>query len=263
MPEVKSHEPGSFCWFDLATTDPVAAKRFYSELLGWSYDEMPMPEGEGTYSMAKLGGKNAAAMSQMRPEQRQQGIPPYWNLYVAVKSADETTGKATSLGAKVLMAPFDIPQAGRMAVLQDPSGAAFSIWQPGQHPGADVVQEKGAFCWAELGTRDVPACRAFYGKLFGWETREMTPGGMPYWIFSASGKDRGGMMTLGAEIPPQVPAYWGLYFAVADCDGSLKRTEAMGGKAIVPAMDLPGTGRFAILSDPQGATFGILQPAPR
>jgi predicted enzyme related to lactoylglutathione lyase len=245
------------CWFDLTTNDAAGAKRFYSELLGWSYEDFPSQDG-GTYSMARIRGRDVAAIMS-KPQSDQ--TPTHWNSYVLVKSADETVKQASSLGGKVLMEPFDVMDAGRMAVLQDPSGAVFCIWQAGKHDGTRVAQEPGSFTWAELSTRDVTACRDFYTKLFNWSVHQYEGGPMQYWMFNANDKDRGGMMKMSAEVPAQVPPSWTIYFNVADCDGSVNRAQKMGGKLVVPAMDVPGTGRFALVSDPQGSVFGVLQPA--
>src|SRR5258708_5606725 len=129
MAEFSSHEPGTFSWVELATTDQKAGVAFYRALFGWDVNDMPLGPGD-VYSMFQMRGKEVAAAYTMQADERQMGVPPHWNLYITVASADDTTKKAEGLGAKVLAAPFDVMDVGRMAVLQDPSGAVFCIWEP-------------------------------------------------------------------------------------------------------------------------------------
>src|SRR5579864_8638659 len=134
MAQIEKHEPGSFCWIELGTTDQTAAKDFYTKLFGWTVQDFPMGPTE-FYSMFSLQGSNTAAAYAIRQEQRAQGVPPHWMLYVATESADDTAKRASEAGGKVLAPPFDVFTVGRMAVLQDPTGATFSVWQPNSHKG--------------------------------------------------------------------------------------------------------------------------------
>src|SRR5437773_664297 len=138
MPEVTSHPPGTFVWPELSTTDQKSAVGFYTKLFGWQVDEQPIGPTE-TYAMFTLKGKPVGAAYSMRPEERQHDVPPHWNSYVSVESADQAVKRAQGLGAKVLAPPFDVMDAGRMAVLQDPTGAVFSVWQPNKHAGVGIV----------------------------------------------------------------------------------------------------------------------------
>jgi predicted enzyme related to lactoylglutathione lyase len=260
MPEFKQHKPGTFSWADLATTDPAAAKRFYSEVFSWKTEDLPIPQG-GTYTMARVNGKDVAAIAGMMPEQKAKGMPPYWNPYVTVANVDDTVKKATSLGAKTIMPPFDVTDAGRMAVIADPSGAAFSVWQSKRHIGAALLNEPGAICWVELESRNVDVCRTFYSKLFGWNPEMMQGGGMPYTVFKDGTEYRAGMMATTPQTPPSTPSHWTIYFQVTNCDATTKKVNSSGGKTIVPPTDIPNVGRFAWYFDPQGALFGVLQPA--
>src|SRR5262245_9257990 len=165
--EISKHAPGTFCWVELATTDQRGAKKFYSELFGWSANDMPMGP-DSFYSIMQLRGKDAAALYQLDQEQRARGVPPHWNLYIAVESADEAAKAITAAGGKTMMDPCDVFDAGRMCVAQDPTGATFAVWQPGKNIGVQVSNEANAFCWGELATRDAAAATAFYGKVFGW-----------------------------------------------------------------------------------------------
>jgi len=173
--EFSSHIPGTFCWPELATTDQKSGVAFYRALFGWGITEEPIGEGE-VYSMFQLRGKQVAAAYTMRPEERQSGAPPHWNMYVAVANVDETVKRAQSLGATVLGPPFDVMEHGRMAVLQDPTGAVFCLWQSKAHIGAKILNEPGALCWSELTTRDTKAAGSFYTSLFGWTPKHSPPG---------------------------------------------------------------------------------------
>jgi predicted enzyme related to lactoylglutathione lyase len=261
--EFSSHTAGTFSWPELATTDQKGAVTFYRELFGWELNDQPMGPGE-TYSMFQMRGKPVGAAYNMRPEERQTGAPPHWNSYVTVASADDAVKKAESLGAKVFAPPFDVMDVGRMAILQDPTGAIFQVWQAKKHIGAVIMNEPGALCWTELATRDTQAAEAFYTQLFGWTPKHSPAGSpMPYTEFSVGGTPSIGMMPMPAQVPAQVPSYWMPYFQVADADAIAAKATALGGKIMVPPMDIPGTGRFAVVNDPQGAMFAVFKPAPR
>ncbi len=174
MTEVTKHEPGSFSWAELATSDPQSAKKFYTGLFGWSIKDNPMGEGF-VYTLLQIGGKDVAALYQLMKEQAEQGVPPNWMCYVAVESADETAKKAKTLGGKMIAEPFDVMDYGRMAVIQDPEGAILSIWQPMTHTGVQRVEEPGTMCWCELSTRDAAKAGKFYSGLFGWNVKTSDP----------------------------------------------------------------------------------------
>ena len=194
----------------------------------------------------------------MRPEKRQAGAPPHWNLYVNVANVDETVKKAEGLGARVFARPFDVMDAGRMAVLQDPTGAVFQVWQAKQHTGAKILNEPGTLVWSELTTRDTKSAESFYTALFGWTAKHSPPGApMEYTEFDNQGKPGVGMMAMPKQVPAPVPSYWMPCFQVADCDASTAKAKQLGSNAMVGPQDIPGTGRFAILADPQGAMFAV------
>ncbi len=261
MTEVSRHEPGSFCWTELVTTDPRAAKGFYASLFGWTFFDGPMGPGpEDVYTRLRLSGKDVGGLYRMMKEQRDQGIPPHWLCYVAVSSADETAKKAKTLGAAVVQEPFDVMTYGRMALIQDPGGAVLAVWQAGEHRGAERVNEPGAFCWMELATRDAAAAKGFYAGLFGWGMKESTDPAMPYTEIQRAGQSIGGIYAMGPEMKG-VPPHWNVYFQVADCDATLSKAKSLGGKAVVEPMDIPKVGRFAVIQDPQGAAFSVFRPA--
>ena len=258
MAEFTSHQPGTFTWPELATTDQNAGVAFYRALFGWDLNEQSMGP-DGTYSMFLLRGKEVAAACSLRPDERLAGIPAHWNMYVTVESADEAAAKAKQLGGKVLAPAFDVMNVGRMAVLQDPSGAVFEVWEPKLHIGAKILNEPGALCWSELTTRDAKAAEAFYTKLFGWTAKNSSAdaGGMQYTEFSSKGQPGVGMLPMPAQIPAGVPSYWMPYFQVTDTDASAAKATSLGAKMMVPPQNISKTGRFAVLSDPQGAMFAV------
>lgn len=250
MPNVTSHLPGTFCWIELGTSDPAGAKTFYTQLFGWTVNETPMGEGE-SYSIFQKNGADAAAMYKQGKEQ--EGVPPNWLSYVSVSDADAATEKAKSLGAAVLNGPFDVGDHGRMTMLLDPQGAAFAVWQPKSSIGIGVRDEAGTLCWNELQAREVEVARTFYAALFGWSMK-VSP---DYTELAAGDQAIGGIMT--SQAPPEAPSYWAPYFAVSDCDASAAKATSLGAAICVPPMDIPNVGRFAVMADPQGALFNIIQ----
>lgn len=257
MTEVKKHEPGMFCWVELATKDAPAAKKFYTSLFDWRVDERPIGEEGETYSMLQKRNKEAGALYELGPQQK--GVAPRWNQYIAVTDADEAAAKAEKLGGKIHTPPFDVMDHGRMANIVDPTGAIFAVWEPKSHKGAEIVNEPGAFCWNELYTTDPKKAGDFYSGLFGWTRETMPlPTGQEYTIFKKGDAQAAGMMKIPKEMGP-VPPHWLVYFAVDDSDRTVEKARGMGGRVMVPPTDIPNIGRFAILNDPQGADFAIIR----
>ena len=262
MPEFTKHLPGTFAWPELATTDQKGAKAFYSALFGWTPDDQPMGPDE-VYTIFKLRGLDVGAGYTMRKEELAMGLPPHWNSYVTVENVDESAKKAESLGAKVVAGPFDVMDAGRMAVLIDPTGAAFQIWQANRNIGARILGENNALVWTELTTSDTNAAEKFYTALLGWTPKHSAPGSpMPYTEFTVKGGDRPsvGMMAKPPHMPPDMPSFWIPYFMVADVDASVASAQKLGAQVHFGPQDIPGTGRFAVIADPQGAAFSIFTP---
>ncbi|MBI1874300.1 MAG: VOC family protein [Acidobacteria bacterium] len=254
MAEVSSHAPGSFCWPELATSNQEAAKKFYAGIFGWEAHDQPIPGG--TYTIMWLAGRDVGACYTLGPHE--QGIPPHWNSYVAVVSADETAKKAADLGGTVLAQPFDVFESGRMAILRDPTGAVFCVWQAKKHAGITRIDEPGALCWTELATTDTKKAGTFYEQLFGWRLKVGDASPMQYTEFINRGKPIAGMMQIQPEWGP-APPNWMPYFAVADCDATAKRATDLGGSLRVPPSDIPNVGRFSVIRDPQGAVFAIVK----
>lgn len=259
MPEYKSHDPGTFCYVELATSDPDAAGEFYRELFGWQRLDMDMGEA-GVYTQFTLGGKITGAMHKLTDDMNAQGWPPSWGGYVAVRDVDASTAKVAELGGTALFGPFDVEKAGRMSVLQDPQGATFSIWQANEHPGLQLRDQENTLCWCELMTPATDGAETFYGGLFGWEAETSSTEGMrDYTSFRlGGGQPAAGMMAITPEMGP-VPTHWLAYFQTSDCAAQEAKAIELGAKPIVPTTEIPHIGKFAVLHDPQGAVFGLFQ----
>jgi len=280
MPELDRYIPGVPCWIDTSQPDPEAAVAFYRDLFGWDVEDM-MPAGsEEKYFMARIRGGDVAGIGGV-PE----GAPPVamWNTYVWVESADETAAKVKDAGGTVITEPFDVMDAGRMAVFSDPEGAVFCVWQPNQHRGAQIVNEPSSLNFNNLNTRDAASAKSFYRDVFGWGTMPMG-GGAEAWTLPGYGdhlellnpgtRERmgemgapGGFIDVVATITPlpddhgDVPAHWGVTFATDNADVTAEKAFALGGKILAPPFDAPWV-RMTIIADPQGATFIASQFVP-
>ncbi len=259
MPDVSSHPVGAFSWVELATTDPAGAVAFYRSLFGWDIIEHDMGP-DGVYTIFTIRGRDVAAAAGQQPQEREMGIPPHWNMYVTVADADAAADQAASLGGTTIVPAFDVMNHGRMAVVQDPTGALFNLWQPKEHIGVKINNEPGALCWTELTTRDPKKAEAFYSGMFGWNIKH-SGAGTPaeYREFSVGGQPIGGIMETPPAMPANVPSYWMPYFQIADLDATVGKAKSSGANLMVGPMPIPGTGRFAIMTDPQGAMFAAFQ----
>jgi predicted enzyme related to lactoylglutathione lyase len=267
------------CWVDTAQPDPEAANAFYGGLFGWKLDNVAPPEAPVKYFVAQLAGGTVAGIGSLPPGDP-NGVR--WDTYVWVDDADETTAKVRAAGGTVLREPYDVGDSGRTAVLADPEGAIFCIWQGGTHRGADVVNEHGSVNFNNLQVRDPEAASAFYGAVFGWELLGIGDGTM--WALPGYGdfleRRRPGMReqmaAMGAperfedvvaslsRIPddqPDTPAHWGVLFGANDADAVAARASELGGTVVVAPFDASWV-RMAVISDPQGATFTASQFVP-
>ncbi|SGA71205.1 VOC family protein [Mycobacterium tuberculosis] len=260
MPKRSEYRQGTPNWVDLQTTDQSAAKKFYTSLFGWGYDDNPVPGGGGVYSMATLNGEAVAAIAPMPPG-APEGMPPIWNTYIAVDDVDAVVDKVVPGGGQVMMPAFDIGDAGRMSFITDPTGAAVGLWQANRHIGATLVNETGTLIWNELLTDKPDLALASYEAVVGLTHSSMEiAAGQNYRVLKAGDAEVGGCM----EPPmPGVPNHWHVYFAVDDADATAAKAAAAGGQVIAEPADIPSVGRFAVLSDPQGAIFSVLKPAPQ
>ena len=257
MGKRQRYEPGTFCWIDLATTDPAGAKVFYGELFGWEAEDMPAGEA-GTYTMLRLDGDDIGGLYEMDAGQRERGVPPYWFSYVSVDDADAIASRARELGGTVYGEAFDVLDSGRMAVVQDPTGAVLGAWQPRSHIGAGRVNDPGCFTWNELQTRDPETAADFYAALFGWETEPVEQNGdLVYVTIENAGTKNGGIMPM-TEQHGDAPPFWLTYFTVPSCDDAVGKVRELGGELLAGPLDL-GAGRIAVVSDPQGAAFALFE----
>lgn len=278
MLERDGYPPGVPCWVDTSQPDPEAALAFYGGLFNWEFEDRTPAGSSQRYFVAQLRGRDVAGVGS----QPEEAPPvPAWNTYVWVTSTDEAAANATAAGGTVLVAPFDVAEAGRMAVLSDPSGAVLSVWQAKERRGAQLVNEPGTWNFSELNTRDLERAKAFYGAVFGWKaTRFDAEGnGAGFWGVDGYGDYlersnpgmRKSMAEMGAPegfedavamlvpmasepVPADTPPHWSITFAVDDADATADRAASLGGKILVPPFDAPWV-RMTVLSDPQGAVF--------
>jgi len=259
MAHVDKHPPGEFCWMELATSDQNAAKKFYGSLFGWTANDMPMGP-DGVYTIFRVDGRDCAAAYTLMAQERAQNIPPHWNFYIAVENADAAAAKAASLGATIVAPAFDVFTAGRMAVLQDPTGAHFIVWQAKDNAGIGVSGEPGTFCWADLSTPDRDRAAKFYSALFGWK---ITPGqdkdDPNGYLHIQNGETMIGGIQTSAGRNAQAPAHWLIYWYVNDVDASAKKAKDMGATFYLPPTTIEGVGRMAVMADPQGAVSAIFK----
>jgi predicted enzyme related to lactoylglutathione lyase len=253
MAQVATATTNKPAWVDLATTDAEAARDFYSKLFGWSLEVSEDPQ-YGGYATAKLGGKSVAGIG---PKQRGDQSPAAWSLYIGSEDVDELATKVQDAGGSVIAQPFDVGDQGRMAVFADPSGAFISGWQAAEM-SQFVSGVPDAFGWAELNARGLERAVAFYETVFGW-THSVQPigDGDEYTQFEHDGQPIAGALEMNPQVPAETPSYWLLYFTVDDVDARFQKAIELGGREMVPPQDMHG-GRFAIVTDPQGAAFGIL-----
>ncbi|MBL8178373.1 MAG: VOC family protein [Bryobacterales bacterium] len=258
MPHIDGHAAGEFCWFELATNDQAGAKRFYGALLGWAARDNPMGPNF-TYTSFLLEDRDCAAAYTLMPDMLAKGIPPHWMIYVQVADADAVAAKCAELGGAVISPPMDVMDFGRMSVLQDPTGAVISVWQPKTHKGTLITGVPSTFCWGELSSAQPEKAVPFYEALFGWKTMRGDNPGDNYLHITA------GKLMIGGVVPvehrdPNMPSHWLSYFAVSDCDSAAAKANELGGKVIFGPMSMEKVGRMAYVADPQGAIFALFQP---
>ena len=242
------------CWIDLATADPVGARDFYARLFGWQIDVSPDPQ-YGGYAMATRDNVGIAGIG---PKQ-DPNAPSAWSLYVGTDDVAALADKVRTAGGTVAYGPMDVGDQGKFAVFQDPTGAFFSAWQALQMRSF-IADERNAYGWAELNARGVENSIQFYEEVFGWSHRssDMGPGQPQYTEFLKDGESILGAWEMNPMVPAGVPSYWQVYFNVDDVDAAATKVIELGGSEMVQPQEYPG-GRFAIVSDPQGASFGLLK----
>jgi predicted enzyme related to lactoylglutathione lyase len=279
MPERDGYIPGVPCWVDTTQPDADAAAEFYGGLFGWELEDVMPAESDAKYLIGRIRGGDVGAVSS---QQEGDPGPPRWNTYIWVESADDAAAKVIEAGGSVVAEPFDVMEAGRMAVLADPEGAVFCVWQAKEHKGSQIVNEHGSVNFNGLNTRDPEGAKAFYGAVFGWGVLDLGAGSM--WTLPGYGDHlegftpgmREGMAEMGAPegfedvvaalnpIPddqPDTPPHWNVTFAVDDADASAARVKELGGQVLMGPFDAPWV-RMSVVSDPQGAMFIASQFVP-
>jgi hypothetical protein len=254
--------PGNFCWPELATADSAKAKAFYAGLFGWH--PVDVPSAGGTYTLLQLRGLDVAALRSLSDSEKAQGIPSYFLTYISTASADASAARAAELGGQALFGPFDVEGIGRMAVVMDPGGVVFALWEARGHIGARLVGEDNTLVWTELVTKDADGAKAFYGGLFGWTWKASETSAVEYYEICRDQQAIGGLLPMKGQWWGDVPPHWMPYFMVASGEAAVAKVTELGGGVAVPVTPIPGVGRFAVLRDDQGAHFSVMSigPAP-
>lgn len=258
MADAKTFVINAPAWIDLSSTDPSGSRDYYSKLFGWKAEPEKDPEAGG-YAIARLDGKDVAGIGGTQDP----SAPSAWMVYIGTRDADAVAKKVEAAGGKVVAPAFKVMDVGRMAVFQDPTGAFISVWEPQTMNGFDVQRKPGAYSWAELNSRGFGKAADFYKKVFGWgeKASPMGEGQGDYTEFKLGDESIAGGMEMNSMVPKEVPSYWMVYFGVADVDKAHQKATSLGGQETLPPADFPG-GRFSIVTDPQGAMFGLMSTDP-
>lgn len=241
---------GTFVWHEQVSSDPEKAEGFYTRLFDWGSETF----GESDYAMISSGGRAHGGYGRAM----EGAPPPHWLNHIQVEDVDATVEKAKQAGGKLAAGPFDMPGVGRMAIIGDPQGAYVGVYRP----EGEWSAPEGVFVWCELGTTDADAAQRFYEAVFGWTAKDMGGEYGGYRIFHRSDDEPNGVAGLMTNPSPNVPAYWSPYVGVDDVDATAAKAKELGATIVVEPMDIPDVGRFSIVSDPQGAVFGIIRGEP-
>ncbi|MCB9568739.1 MAG: VOC family protein [Myxococcales bacterium] len=250
MAEVTKYPHGTFCWTELGAADPPAAQRFYAALFGWTHVDGP---NVGGARILQSGERDVAGIrGRLRDDEA------HWLAHVSVDDLELTVALVNAAGGELIAAPLDVGEAGRRAIIRDPSGAPLALWEPRGRIGAGRYGEVGAPCWFELATRDTAAAAAFFHAVFGWDADTQPLGNTEYTNFKRKGETVAGMIKMTPEWG-ELPPRWMVYFQVAACPATMTKTEALGGKVLYGPLEAAGLGRFAVLQDPQGVAFSVIE----
>jgi predicted enzyme related to lactoylglutathione lyase len=256
MPEITAYREGVPCWVDLSAPDVARAMQFYGGLFGWDFTDTG-EAGRG-YQLATLGGRQVAGIG---PKQPDQPGPSAWTTYLWADDADQVVSRVRAAGGTVLMGPVDVMDQGRVAIAADPAGAVFGIWQGTAHRGAQLGNEPGAFTWNENLSTDPAAARDFYQSVFGYEYEQLPDPSLDYVVIRVADRPVAGIGNQPPMVPAGTPSFWNVYFAVADTDRTVSRTQELGGQILVQPTDSPH-GRLAVARDNGGAAFCVIAPVP-
>lgn len=253
MTIVSGHAPNRPIWFDVMTSDPDGARKFYAALFGWNYDIGG--EETGFYTMCKVGGANAAGLGPIMPG---QNMPPAWTVYFGVSDIEATATRVVQAGGQIAVPIMQIMHYGRMAVCVDSTGAAFGLWQPQEHVGAMVIEQHGAMGWCEVNTRNAEDAAAFYRDVFDLAPQQLDDSSMTYYMLNQNGTAVAGVLQMGPDFG-NAPPHWIPYFVVNNMDESTNVVTSNGGTVTHGPFPSP-YGRIAVIMDPQGAMLCIIQP---
>ncbi|MFJ7157553.1 VOC family protein [Streptomyces sp. NPDC101118] len=245
---------GTPCWADAMFKDVEGAKAFYGSVLGWTFTEAATEYGG--YTQAYSDGKAVAAVVPPMPGQEEEAHSA-WCLYFASPDVAATAEKVKAAGGEMLMEPMQVGPFGSMMLAKEPGGAVFGVWQGGEHTGFEKQNEPGAFAWAEVFSREPGKSDAFLTSVFSYRKQKMADENMDYAVFDLGEQPVLGRMQMGDDFPPHMPSYICVYFAVDDCDAAVKKATDLGAKLQFGPMSSP-FGRFAALTDPQGANFSVI-----
>ncbi len=265
----QANHRGQFVWYELMTTDPAAAQKFYTDVIGW--DTQPFEGAPIPYTMWTKGDDPVGGVFEIPADAGKEGVKPHWMGHVGVPDVDATAARVKELGGSVIMGPDDVPNVGRFVVFKDPQGAVIAAFKGLQEmPIKGGEPEPGDVSWRELATTDHEGAFAFYSDLFGWEKQEAMDMGEAgvYQMYGREGRMLGGMYNKGPGLPdadqlkaePGPPA-WLYYFRVRDLDQAVRKVKKKRGTIVVEPMEVPGGSRIAVGIDPQGAAFGLHQGA--
>ena len=249
-----AYTPGLFVWRELITVDPESAARFYTAVFGWKIQGVPFDGG--TYYLVDSGPKQIAGIMAL-PGGR--SVPPHWNPYVSVTDVDAAADRAKALGAQIVFGPVDLPTVGRVATLVDAGGAVMSLFKSAKGDPEPAPPKLGEFCWEQLNASDPPAAKTFHTGVLGWRARPFEGGGLD--VFETAAEPPVAVASL-VPAPSGAPSHWLSHVVVDGLAEGSARVTANGGRILVPRIDVPRLGAFAVIQDPQGAVLCIFESRP-
>jgi len=244
------YAPGTPCWVSLMVHGMEATQRFYGELFGWEFT--PGPPQLGPYARALLDGYEVAGIGRLPPERQ---LPVAWTPYLASEDVDRTAATVRHCGGTVGVGPLDAGNAGRMAIVSDPGGAVFGLWQAAAHPGIALYGLPGTPAWSELLVRDTASVTMFYRTVFGYEEEPYGSDGV---TLALKGRPVAAVHGMGRALPRDRGSHWLTYFEVAETDEAVNQVIELGGRVVKPPADT-AFGRTATVADPEGAVFSLVR----
>ncbi|MFH8617082.1 VOC family protein [Streptomyces sp. NPDC017979] len=255
MTEATRHAPGSPCWVSLMVHDLDATQHFYGELFGWEF--APGPQQLGPYVRALLDGKEVAGIGRLPADRH---LPVAWTPYLATDDVNTTAESLRCCGGTVGVGPLDAEDAGRLAIVTDPAGAVFGLWQPAAHQGFALYGTPGTPVWNELLTTETSSVAKFYQSVFGYEVEPVDAVDDDYVVLVLGRRPVAALRGVGSALPRDRGTYWKTWFEVEDPDVAARQAQELGGRVLAPPRDTP-QGRTATVADPEGAVFAVVRSA--